>query len=93
MTDEKRRKEKKNSHPKELFGSLSCEVRKDKHRCAIVVTGVVKIASFSDEKVELISHGGRFAVSGEGLSMTVFEDKSVEIFGRISGVELGYAKN
>lgn len=93
MTDGKKDRVKKSSVFLPPLGNLTCEIKKDKNKSAIVITGVVKIASFTNERIELISHGGRFAVYGEGLSMTVFEDKSVEVFGRIFGVELGYAKN
>ena len=93
MTEDKKRKWVK-KHPKELAGrTLSAEIRKDKRRSVLVVQGVLGVGAFSSREIGLTSHGGRLTVRGEGLTMTVFENRTVEVFGKISGVELGYVKN
>ncbi len=57
------------------------------------VGGIIGIAEYSDELVLLKSHGGRLTLTGKRLSITVYEDKTVEICGRVEGMELGYGKN
>ena len=56
------------------------------------VSGVVCIGELSEEAVLLVCHGGRLRVTGERLDLVVFENRSAEIRGKISGVTLTYGK-
>lgn len=71
---------------------MSLEIKKSKLGAALVAVNAIGIAELSQNKVIILSHAGRVEVTGDGLTLSVFEDKSVEILGRIKGVELDYGK-
>ncbi len=72
---------------KKSTGALAIEIRKNKARSTIAVSGIISVEELCAEKIVLTSHGGRIAVSGTSLELSVFEGKAVEIAGKISGVE------
>ena len=59
----------------------------------LIFDGIIGIEDFSLEKVELRSHDGRVFVSGKRLKVSIFENKAVELSGRVEGVAFGYGKN
>ena len=69
---------------------LSCE--RVKGGLAVTVGGVIGVSDFTDERAELTSHTGRINVSGRGLSITVFENKSIEISGAVKDISFVYGK-
>ena len=73
--------------------SVTLEMRKTRIGASLVAMNVMGVGELSDTEIVLLSHSGRLTVTGEGLILSVFEDKSIEIFGRINGVSLDYAKN
>ena len=80
---------KKNQSPP--FGFyLSCE--RVAGGVSMIVGGIISVADFTEERAEMLSHTGRITVTGRGLSMTVFENKSIELCGRIEGIGFAYGK-
>ena len=69
---------------------LSCE--RVAGGISMIVGGVVGVVDFTEEKAELLSHTGRITVFGRRLSMTVFENKNIEIYGGIEDVNFAYGK-
>lgn len=69
---------------------LSCE--KALGGLSLLVGGIIGVSELDDGRTELLSHSGRVIVSGRGLKLTVFENKSVEINGRIEGINFVYGK-
>ena len=59
---------------------------------SMIVGGVIGVVDFTEERVELLSHTGRITVLGHRLSMTVFENKNIEIFGGIEDIKFVYGK-
>lgn len=70
---------------------LSAERRERGMR--ISIGAIVSIADFSPEEILLVSHGGRIKVSGEGLMLSVFEGRCVEIIGYVKEIDFLYGKN
>lgn len=56
------------------------------------VGGIVAVAELSEEKIMLVTHSGRVEVAGDGLLLSVFEGRCVEICGRILEVRFAYGK-
>ena len=69
---------------------LSCE--RALGGLSLLVGGIIGVSELDDGRTELLSHSGRVIVSGRGLKLTVFENKSVEINGRIEGINFVYGK-
>lgn len=69
------------------------EIEKRGKGAVMVVTGIIGVSDFSDSDVCLVSHGGRFRIKGSKLSLLTFENRTVEVSGKIEGVELLYGKN
>ncbi len=72
--------------------SLHFEMKKS-HRGAVAVIGnVMSIGEYSDSEITVVSHIGRVVLSGESLTVTVLEEHTVEIYGRIEEVRFSYGK-
>ncbi len=54
----------------------------------IVVGGVIGVLEFSDENALLSTYSGRINISGEKLNVTIFENKTVQIQGKIKEIGL-----
>ena len=82
-------KGKEVAHP---LGATLAEIRKTARGAVMTVSGVVSLTEVSDLRISLASHSGRISVVGSSLLISVFEGRTVEICGKIEGVELLYAK-
>ena len=60
---------------------------------SITLSGIIGISDFSDDFIDLKSHGGRLSVRGKRLFISVFENQCVEIVGRIEEITFKYGKN
>ena len=78
-----------------LLGSsvgLPIEIKKTKMGAVALILGVLSIEELSSETVKLATHFGRICFNGEGLLLSVFSERAVEIIGKIKGVELYYGR-
>ena len=92
MTKEKKRISLKTVIASLGKGSFSVELRKSAVGSVMLVSGVLGIGELSDERITLLSHGGRLYITGDRLSLSALENRTLEVFGRITGLELSYAK-
>ena len=69
---------------------LSCE--RAVGGLSLLVGGIIGVSELDEGRTELLSHSGRIIVSGRGLKLTVFENKIIEIKGRIEGINFAYGK-
>lgn len=82
---------KKNAEPNMPEGFyLACE--RVSGGVSVIVGGVMCVTDFSPEAVMLAGHTGRISVFGRGLAMSVFENKSIEIKGRVEEIKFAYGK-
>ena len=72
--------------------SLGIELKKSAKGAVGVISGIVSIRSYDKTRVELLSHSGRVTVEGERLEISVLENRTLEIYGRITEVKLSYGK-
>ena len=69
------------------------ECRRVARGMSIDISGIVTVREYSSEKITLVTHKGTISIVGTGLCASSFLNQSVEIFGRVSGIEFGYGKN
>ena len=69
---------------------LSCE--RSLGGLTLLVGGIIGVSELDDGRTELLSHSGRVIVSGRGLKLTVFENKSIEICGGIEDIKFACGK-
>ncbi len=74
-----------------LFAGVSVEIKKSRLGAVMLVSGVMSISELSDEFVCALSHSGRIFIFGERLTASVLEDRTLAVYGRISGIEMSYA--
>ena len=74
--------------PLTLTGGFHLEADKIARGVSVSVAGVISVLDFTDEVAVLRVREGRVKISGSALEITVYESKTVEIKGRVSGVEL-----
>ena len=60
---------------------------------SLLACGVRHIEAYSSEMITLKIPGGRMYLSGLGLRLTIFENKTVEIGGKLLEVKLSYDRN
>ncbi len=78
---------KSQREPKEKMpADFHIEADRCKEGISMSVAGVNSIVDFSEERVLLRVKKGRVEVHGASLSVTVYENKIIEITGKISGV-------
>ena len=89
MTDKVKKRDKN------FTASQSFHLEADKSRSgmSVSINGIIGIADFTDETVFLRSHGGKVIVSGKRLNVSVYENKTVEISGRVEEISFKYGKN
>ena len=53
----------------------------------------IEAKALPNEKITLLSHGGRICISGKSLFISVYENSNVEIVGKVGEIVFGYGKN
>ena len=88
------RKKKKNdfSPPGRDLRSMHIEASRCKRGISILIDGIIGVTDFNENSIMLSSHGGRISISGRGLSLSVYDNGSVEIVGRIENLGFSYGK-
>lgn len=64
------------------------EIKRGKATSTLAVSGILALEELSRERITLLTHSGRITVVGRALVLSVFEGRSVEISGKITGVSL-----
>ena len=54
---------------------------------------VVSVSDFTDDRILLVSHGASLEILGNGLSISVFQRRGVEVLGAVREVRFLYGKN
>ena len=93
MTDDKKRRALAEQIIMGCSSGLSLEIRKTKLGAGVLLSGVIGISELTDSSITVLSHFGRVHFSGECLVLSVFSERTVEIIGKITGVEFSYGKN
>lgn len=83
----------KGTHKKEKTPRFHMEAFGNSLGASMLVYGVRHIEDLSEQKILLRVAGGRICVLGSVLTVAVFENKTVEIGGKIQEVKLIYEKS
>ena len=75
------------------FSAFRLEANRGTMGMSILLSGIVGVSDFSDEKITLVSHGGRIIIQGKKLFISVYEANSVEIVGKVMEIIFKYGKN
>ncbi|MBR4836727.1 MAG: YabP/YqfC family sporulation protein [Clostridia bacterium] len=59
---------------------------------SIALSGVIGISDYSESEILLKSHGGKIRICGKRLMLSIYEDNTAEIVGRIEEIGFGYGK-
>lgn len=82
----------KNKKDKEALNlglsSFYLELHKSGKNCDVVIGGVIGVLEFSEECALLSTYSGKINFFGEKLNVTVFENKTVQISGKIHKIGL-----
>ncbi len=73
--------------------SFRLEAQRGRRGMSLLFCGIVTVEEFSDVSVILKSRGGRILIGGERLDITVFENNSLEITGKVKEIAFRYGKN
>ncbi len=80
---------KKTAEKKETYLSAGFHLEADKmgSLISVCVANVTSVSDFTSDYAILISNKKRVKIYGYALSIAMYENKTVEIFGRIGGIE------
>ena len=74
-------------------GGFYIEIKKSRVGAVMLVGGVLALGEISDTAVTVLSHSGRLFLSGERLTVSALENRTLTVYGRITGLELCYGKS
>lgn len=92
MTEEKNYRRQRG----EIGASISkfhIEADRTSKGMSILISGIVAISELTPEAVCLKSHSGRIDLDGKRMTLSVFENGTVEVVGRIESLRFTYGKN
>jgi len=69
------------------------QIDKSKNGYSIIVSGVLRIEKFDEKEIKLKCRGFSITVRGTLLSLSLYENRCVEISGVTLGVDFSSAKN
>jgi hypothetical protein len=93
MTFENKRKFANKVESPKGFSGFQLVADRDRAGLAIMLTGIIGITDFSDEFIHLKGYGGRISVRGKGLFISIYENHTVEVVGRVEEISFNYGKN
>ena len=72
--------------------AFSLEASRAGRGISVALSGVIGISDYSETEIILKSHGGKIRISGQHLMLSIYEDNTAEIVGRIEEIGFGYSK-
>ena len=93
MTEEIKTLNKKAKERTNGLSSFHLEADRSRSGLSVVLSGIIGISDFSDSFIDLKGHGGRVSVHGKKLFISVYENGSVEIVGRVEEIVFKYGRN
>ena len=87
-------KQKKSIPPSAIALSrgVDLELRKSRLGAALTISGVMSVSELSSDSVAALSQYGRFYIRGERLSVLALENRTLAVYGRVTGIEMTYGK-
>lgn len=79
--------------PPSIINKFHLDAERSAFGMTITVTGVIGVRDFSRESVEILTHTGRISIVGRRLSLSVYENGTIEIKGKTEDVRFSYGKN
>ena len=89
----KKKKEERDAVQKKSTPRFHMEVESGIFGMSVLIVAVRHIEEYSGEQIVLKMAGGRMNLKGQGLYLTVFENKTVEVRGKLSEVCFSYDRN
>lgn len=80
-------------NPLAVMSSFYLEARRDRRGITLLVGKIIGISEFSSELIVLKTHGGRIKLFGKRMKLSIYENSTVEISGRIEEIGFLYGKN
>ena len=93
MTEKRKREKKEVGSVTSALSAFHMEADRTGRGMSLILCGIIGISDFSESEILLLSHGGRIIVTGKRLHISVYENNSVEIVGRVEGINFKYGKN
>ncbi len=75
------------------FSDFHIEIDKNKSGLTVLVGGAFSVKEYQDTSCVLKTAMGEVKMLGKGLDIAVYENKTVEISGRVEEVCFAYSKN
>ena len=80
--------------PDELASSpLYITAGKSRSEMTIAFSGILSVTELGDEGITLNTASGTVSLKGKGLRLAIFENKMLEITGRVEEVHFGYGRS
>ena len=83
----------KNDGNGSLINSFLLEAKRNARGMSLLLAGIIGIRDFSEERIELLSHGCRVIIAGKRLYANVYENNNIEVLGKVEEIVFRYGKN
>ena len=83
-------KTKRKSSPSSAFRLEAARCRRG---VSLVLSGIISVEEFNSETVLLKSHGTKVRLRGTGFDISVFENRDIEITGKVVEIDFLYGEN
>ena len=93
MNKKSRKPEKPFLKAPDILSAFHLEADKCGLGLAIVIGGVKSVLEINESMAKLNCSVGSVLVRGSGIDVEIYENKTVEITGKVEALEFGYAKN
>ena len=93
MSEKLKKRKKAVSRGMELLSPFHLEADKSGGGLAIVIGGVKSVLEIGESIAKLKCGMGSVSVKGQAIDVALYENKTVEITGKVESLEFNYAKN
>ena len=76
-----------------LSSPLYITAGKSRSEMTVALAGILSVTELSPERIVLSTPCGGVSIVGKGLRLVIFENKTVEISGRVEEVHFGYGRS
>ena len=76
-----------------LSSPLYITAGKSRSEMTIAFAGILSVTELSTEHIEINTASGTVSILGKNLRLSVFENKTVEVLGRVEEVSFGYGRS
>ena len=78
--------------PVAALSPFHLEANRHSRGIRLMISGIIGISDFTDERVALATHGGKLTVAGSSLELCIYENGTASISGKVTDIGFSYGR-